>query len=100
MAHRHGGCPEREQGHTSGSARVVLIVDQFEETSTERRAEAERQAFIAALGAAAQCAAALVVLGVRADFYGQCLAYPALLTALQGPVAVGPMRGTGTGDLA
>jgi WD domain, G-beta repeat len=32
-----------------------------------------------------------MVLGVRADFYGPCLAYPALLTALQSPVALGPM---------
>src|SRR5262249_48968549 len=47
--------------------------------------------FIGALRAAAHSAVALVVLGVRADFYGQCLAYPALLTALQAPVAVGPM---------
>ncbi|MGH7750966.1 MAG: hypothetical protein ACREQ5_40300, partial [Candidatus Dormibacteria bacterium] len=33
----------------------------------------------------------LVVLGIRADFYGQCLAYPVLLKALQAPVALGPM---------
>ncbi len=31
------------------------------------------------------------MLGVRADFYGHCLGYPALLTTLQSPVAVGPM---------
>ncbi len=78
-------------GETSSSAGVVLVVDQFEEIFTECRTEAERQAFIAALGTAAYSAAALVVLGVRADFYGSCLAYPALLTALQNPVAVGPM---------
>ncbi|MDQ6746572.1 MAG: hypothetical protein M3010_00485, partial [Candidatus Dormibacteraeota bacterium] len=76
---------------TSSSARVVLIVDQFEETFTECQQEAERQAFITALGTAAHSAIALVVLGVRADFYGHCLAYPALLTALQDPVALGPM---------
>ncbi|MBV9314343.1 MAG: hypothetical protein JO100_11545 [Pseudonocardia sp.] len=78
-------------GETSSSARVVLIVDQFEETFTECRGESERQAFIAALGAAARSAVALVVLGVRADFYGQCLAYPVLLSALASPVALGPM---------
>ncbi|MGH3869172.1 MAG: helix-turn-helix domain-containing protein [Pseudonocardiaceae bacterium] len=76
---------------TSSSARVVLIVDQFEEIFTECRTESERQVFVAALGAAARSAVALVVLGVRADFYGPCLAYPVLLTALQGPVALGPM---------
>jgi WD40 repeat protein/transcriptional regulator with XRE-family HTH domain len=80
-----------KQGETSSSARVVLIVDQFEEVFTECRHEAERQAFITALCTAAQSAVALVVLGVRADFYGPCLAYPALLTALQSPVALGPM---------
>jgi transcriptional regulator with XRE-family HTH domain len=78
-------------GETSSSARVVLIVDQFEETFTECRSESERQVFITALGAAARSAVALVVLGVRADFYGQCLAYPVLLSALASPVALGPM---------
>ena len=76
---------------TANSAWVVLMIDQFEEIFTECRIEAERQAFIAALCAAARSAVALVVLGVRADFYGSCLAYPALLGALQTPVAVGPM---------
>ncbi len=80
------------QEHTSSPARVVLIVDQFEETFTECQTDAERQAFIATLGTAAQRTAALVVVGVRADFYGHCLAYPALLGALQNPVAVGPMN--------
>jgi WD40 repeat protein/transcriptional regulator with XRE-family HTH domain len=87
------------------SPRVVLIVDQFEETFTECRQEAQRQAFIAALCAAAERAAALVVLGIRADFYGACLTYPALLTALQAPLALGPMsaeqlRGIITGPAA
>ncbi|MGH3847115.1 MAG: protein kinase domain-containing protein, partial [Pseudonocardiaceae bacterium] len=76
---------------TQSCARIVLIIDQFEEIFTDCHEEAERRAFIAALGVAAQRAVALVVLGVRADFYGQCLAYPVLLTALQSPVAVGPM---------
>jgi WD40 repeat protein/transcriptional regulator with XRE-family HTH domain len=76
---------------TSSSARVVLILDQFEETFTECRQETQRQAFITALCTAAHSAAVLVVLGVRADFYGSGLAYPMLLTALQGPVVLGPM---------
>ncbi|MGH3855191.1 MAG: helix-turn-helix domain-containing protein [Pseudonocardiaceae bacterium] len=77
-------------GETPSSARVVLILDQFEEIFTECRHEGERRAFIAALGAAAGLGV-LVVLGIRADFYGQCLAYPVLLSALQAPVALGPM---------
>jgi hypothetical protein len=60
----------------------VLIVDQFEETFTACQQETERQAFITTLCTAAHSPAALVVLGVRADFYGSCLAYPALLTVL------------------
>ena len=80
-----------KQRETTSSERLVLIVDQFEETFTECRVEAQRQAFIAALCAAARSAPVLVVLGVRADFYGSCLAYPALLSALQDPVALGPM---------
>ncbi|MGH3722434.1 MAG: helix-turn-helix domain-containing protein, partial [Pseudonocardiaceae bacterium] len=79
-------------GETSSSARVMLIVDQFEEIFTECRAEPERQEFITALGAAARGGVALVVLGVRADFFGPCLAYPVLLTALRSPVALGPMN--------
>jgi WD40 repeat protein/transcriptional regulator with XRE-family HTH domain len=80
-----------KRGEASSSARVVLVVDQFEEIFTECRTESERQLFIAALCAAAHSAVALVVVGVRADFYGPCLAYPALLTALQSPVVLGPM---------
>jgi WD40 repeat protein/transcriptional regulator with XRE-family HTH domain len=83
----HGG----KTGETSSSPRMVVIVDQFEETFTECQHEAERQAFITALGTAAHRSAVLVVLGVRADFYGSCLTYPPLVTALQDPVAVGPM---------
>ncbi|MGH3782202.1 MAG: helix-turn-helix domain-containing protein [Pseudonocardiaceae bacterium] len=80
-----------ELGTTPHHARIVLIVDQFEETFTECHQEAERQQFIATLDAVAASAAALVVLGVRADFYGRCLSYPALHTALQRPVTLGPM---------
>ncbi|MGH3571639.1 MAG: helix-turn-helix domain-containing protein [Pseudonocardiaceae bacterium] len=80
-----------ENRETPSSTRIVLIVDQFEEIFTECREGTERHAFIAALSAAAQSETTLVVLGVRADFYGSCLAYPALLTALQAPVALGPM---------
>jgi transcriptional regulator with XRE-family HTH domain len=73
-------------------ARVVLLVDQFEEIFTECRDETERRAFIAALCAAADTSTVLVVLGLRADFYDQCLAYPSLLTTLQAPVALGSMN--------
>ncbi len=65
-------------------------MDQFEEIFADCEDEAERQAFISAL-----CALrlpALVVLGLRADFYGRALTYPRLAAALQErQVVVGPM---------
>jgi WD40 repeat protein len=82
-------------GHEPGSARVVLLVDQFEETFTLCADEDDRRLFIRALCAAADGngggQSALVVLGVRADFYGHCAAYPELLTALERLIVVGPM---------
>jgi hypothetical protein len=55
--------------------RLLLVVDQFEQIFTQCGDEAQRRAFITALGAAAgvgqgsdHVPAALVVLGVRADF--------------------------------
>jgi WD40 repeat protein len=79
--------------------RVVLLVDQFEELFALGTDEGERRACIDALCAActpqggdAPGPAGLVVLAVRADFYGRCLAYPALVRALRDRhVLVGPM---------
>ncbi|MFF4735306.1 caspase family protein [Streptomyces sp. NPDC001262] len=81
-------------------ARVVLVVDQFEETFTQCPDEHDRQVFIRALTAATSTAEgagnappALAVLAVRADLYGRCAAYPELLPALQaGQVVLGPMH--------
>ncbi|SHF82374.1 nSTAND1 domain-containing NTPase [Streptoalloteichus hindustanus] len=68
--------------------RLVLVVDQFEELFTLCEDEAERLAFVRALREAAALdragqASALVVLGVRADYYDRCLAHPELLGAVQ-----------------
>jgi len=70
--------------------RLLLVVDQFEELFTQCADEGQRQAFITALHAAAstshgpdQAPAALVVLGVRADFEAQCADYPQLADAVQ-----------------
>jgi len=83
--------------------RLVLVVDQFEELFTTggdgKVGRVEREAFIAALHAAATVPAgphkrppALVVAAVRADFLGQLIAYPPLKTALDaGLFTVGPM---------
>ena len=66
------------------------MVDQFEEVFTQCADEGQRQAFITALHAAAtaghgpdQAPAALVVLGVRADFEARCADYPQLAGAVQ-----------------
>ncbi|MET7339266.1 NACHT and WD repeat domain-containing protein [Nonomuraea sp. NPDC005650] len=67
----------------------TVIVDQFEEIFTARVEESERQVFIRALHAA--CRSTVVVIGMRADFFGHCAAYPELLPALQQPLIVGPM---------
>ena len=83
-------------------ARLVLIVDQFEQVFTlnpEPGGEATRQAFITALCSAAtnpvgpgQEPPALVVIAVRGDFWDRCAAVPELVSALQdGQFVVGPM---------
>ena len=83
--------------------RLVLVVDQFEELFTAGggadAGRVEREAFIAALHAAATVPvgphkrpAALVIAAVRADFLGHLIAYPALKAALDaGPFTAGPM---------
>src|SRR5262249_25652410 len=84
------------------AARLVLIVDQFEQVFTLNPGpdgEAARQAFITALCAAAtspvgpqQQPPALVVIAVRGDFWDRCAAYPELKGGLQdGQFIVGPM---------
>ena len=86
----------------NGAARLVLIIDQFEQVFTLNPGtgrEAARQAFITALCAAAANPAgpeqeppALVAIAVRGDFCDQCAAFPELAGALQdGLFVVKPM---------
>jgi WD40 repeat protein/transcriptional regulator with XRE-family HTH domain len=70
--------------------RLLLVVDQFEELFAQCAEEWQRRAFITALHAAATAAhgpdqppAALVVLGVRADFEARCADYPELAGPVQ-----------------
>jgi DNA-binding XRE family transcriptional regulator len=79
-----------EGGQPSRQRRLLLVVDQFEELFTQCPDEGQRQAFITALHAAAtaghgpdQPPAALVVLGVRADFEARCADYPQLAGPVQ-----------------
>ena len=63
--------------------RLVIAVDQFEEIFTACREESERAAFVDALIACARDPRrrALVLVAVRADFYGRCAAYPGAVAA-------------------
>jgi transcriptional regulator with XRE-family HTH domain len=79
-----------EQDRPPRQRRVVLVVDQFEELFTQCPDEGQRRAFITALHAAATAGhgpdripAALVVLGVRADFEARCADYPQLAGPVQ-----------------
>jgi WD40 repeat protein/DNA-binding SARP family transcriptional activator len=75
--------------------RLVLAVDQLEEIFTACRDEAERGAFAGALAALAADAdqRAVVVLGIRGDFYGRCAEYQELAGQMSANnVLVGPMR--------
>jgi hypothetical protein len=68
--------------------RLLLVVDQFEQLFTQCPDEGQRRAFLIALHAAAsappgQTPAALVVLGVRADFEARCADSPQLAAAVQ-----------------
>jgi len=74
--------------------RVMLVIDQFEETFTECADEAERAAFLAALAHAARSSSdrLTIVLTIRADFYGRCADDPALAELLaSNHVLVGPL---------
>ncbi|MFD7712345.1 helix-turn-helix domain-containing protein [Streptomyces sp. NPDC059786] len=78
--------------------RTVILVDQFEESFAQCHDPEQRLAFfdlLCALSARRDAAgepAVLVVLGLRADFYGRCLAHPGLTAALRAaPFLLEPM---------
>jgi hypothetical protein len=74
--------------------RLVILVDQFEELFTICREEKLRQAFVDNLIYASQVAQGhtLVLLAMRADFYGKCASYPQLALAVpECQVLIGPM---------
>jgi WD40 repeat protein len=66
-------------------ARIVLVVDQFEETFTLCRDEDERRLFVDAVlhASFAPGARLVLIVAMRADFYARAAAYPNLATAVQ-----------------
>ena len=83
----------------------MVAVDQLEELFTVCDAEAERAAFVEELVAAARDPErrALVVVALRADFYGRLASYPRFAELLSAShVLVGPMDRDelGAGDRA
>jgi WD40 repeat protein len=75
------------QQEPGGNGRLLLVIDQFEQLFTQCPDEEQRRAYVAALHAAAAtrgtAPAALIVLGVRADFEARCADYPQLAEAIQ-----------------
>ncbi|WP_103339705.1 WD40 repeat domain-containing protein [Amycolatopsis sp. CA-126428] len=83
--------------------RLVVIVDQFEEVFSAGVDEDERRRFVETLSGLAtadegRAPAAIVVCGLRSDFYSPCAAYPQLRDALQtrqtlvGPMSIDELR--------
>ena len=99
-AHQQDG-QEHEPEVPGEVARLVLIIDQFEEifAGPAEESRLERASFIEAVCAAATRPAgprgeppALVVIAVRADYWDRCAAYPQLVRAMQqDQLVVGPM---------
>ncbi|MEU9606428.1 helix-turn-helix domain-containing protein [Streptomyces sp. NPDC048057] len=93
-----GEHPMRTRGDllvpVAGEGETWLVVDQFEEVFTLCSDAGERAEFLTALLAARLDDSGLrVVLGVRADFYGHCLAHPELAVAVkEAALPVGPLN--------
>ena len=90
--------PGRGQDGLGRQPRLLIVVDQFEQVFTQCDDECQRKAFVTALSAAARAGqgpdgvpAAVVVLGVRADFEAGCATYPELANAVQNRYLLMPM---------
>lgn len=81
------------EGTTEHRGGTVLVVDQFEEIWTQSFPEATRTDILRSLTDRdyARRLDLVVVLALRADFYGSASAEPDLIAALASPVVVGPM---------
>jgi formylglycine-generating enzyme required for sulfatase activity len=76
----------------SGSKKLLLFVDQFEELFTQCKDKTERQAFVDNLITAAQ-GSVIVIITLRADFYARCAQYDNLRYILSNQqIYLGPMN--------
>lgn len=78
----------------AASRYALLLVDQFEEIFTLCQDETRRRAFVANLLYASAVAGGrtVIVLTMRADFYGKCAAYPDLAARItEHQLLIGPM---------
>jgi WD40 repeat protein len=82
-----------DPGAVSAPGRLILVIDQFEELFTLVAGEQERQAFVQVLHVLAEGPQeAAVIIGLRADYWDRCAAYPEFAEAIQdGQVIVEPM---------
>ena len=95
----HGALVAQSRDGDIRGARVLILVDQFEEVFTHGASEQDAQVFIRALCAAAGTDSgqgeppALVALAVRADFFDRCVANPTLLPSVRdGHIVLDPMN--------
>ncbi len=82
-------------GRLAPEAKLLLCVDQFEETFAACRDDLERVAFMDMLADAAQRhdGQVAIVLALRADYYGACAAHARMSRLLgESQVLVGPMQ--------
>lgn len=94
-----GAMARQDHGdHDQTRARIVIMIDQFEQVFTQCESASERQAFAHAVAAMSRSdpgggmtAPALVVIGVRADFEARCADFTELSEAVQNRFLVTPM---------
>ncbi len=82
-------------GNASPETPPVLVIDQFEEIFTLCEDQAVRDKFISLLISLSreEHTGCRVVIGVRADFFPHCTAYPELVEELsRGQLTIGPMN--------
>ncbi|WP_326598239.1 NACHT and WD repeat domain-containing protein [Streptomyces sp. NBC_01803] len=97
-----GEVPPGHRRRRDGGSRLVLVVDQLEEVFSLCKREEERWAFFDLLEALSEPGPdgeeplALVVYGLRSDYYPHCADYPRLRSALQTrQIVVGPLSEDG-----